>query len=78
MPLKLLKVVVQAHFVVLDAGGDVESEVVAEPMVVWPKDWPTFPQTEFQEAYEALARSVDSDHQDDGVDPPEHGQISGA
>jgi len=64
MPIKLLKVVVQPHFVVVDSAGDVESEIVAEPMVVWPKDWPTFPQTEFLDAFHALEASLDADDAD--------------
>lgn len=61
MEVKLLKVVVQAHFVVLDDAGLVESEFVAEPMVVWPKDWPTFPQNEFAEALAELEKSLTPD-----------------
>lgn len=58
MELKLVKVLVQAHFIVLDEHGDVESELVAEPMTVRSKEWPSFAQNAFREAQEALAEQV--------------------
>jgi hypothetical protein len=59
MSVKLLKVVVQPHFVLLDEDGEIESELIADPVTVAPKDWPTYAQTTFVEAMDSLVAERD-------------------
>ena len=60
MKLRLLKVVVQAVFVLDD--GETLTETTAEPVVVPAHEWPTYPTNGFAHAFEALRKQVeDSD-----------------
>lgn len=56
MKVRLLKVVVQPHFVLVDDSGEVEDELVAQPVTVKPREWPTYATTAFVEAMEELER----------------------
>jgi hypothetical protein len=58
--LRLLKVVVQPHFVLEGEDGELESELVADPVTVKPRDWPDYAHTTFVEAMEALERQYQS------------------
>lgn len=51
--LRLLKVVVQPIFVVLDDEGGA-SELIPQPVTVLPAEWPTFATGPFLQATEAL------------------------
>ena len=55
--LRLLKVIVQPVFAVDD--GEALTETAAEPVVVSPADWPTYPTTGFAEAFTALQAQCD-------------------
>lgn len=56
MKLRLVKVVVQPHFVLDD--GEVLSEQVAQPVEVKASEWPTYATTTFVQATEDLERSL--------------------
>ncbi len=56
--LRLLKVIVQPVFAVDD--GETLTESPAEPVVVKPEDWPTYPTTQFVEAVAALQAQLDA------------------
>jgi hypothetical protein len=55
--LRLLKVVVQAVFVLDD--GETLSETTAEPVVVPANEWPTYPTEGFAQAFESLRQQVE-------------------
>jgi hypothetical protein len=57
--LKLLKVMVQPHFVVFDDEGEIASEIVADPVPVSAKEWPTYAATSFQDAFRALVEQYE-------------------
>ncbi len=57
--LRLLKVIVQPVFAVDD--GETLTETPAEPVVVKPEDWPTYPTTQFIEAFSALQAQLDTE-----------------
>jgi hypothetical protein len=61
--LRLLKVIVQPVFVLDD--GDNLTEVSADPVVVSPEEWPTYPTSGFAQAVGALQAQID-----DGSLPP--------
>jgi len=56
--LRLLKVIVQPVFAVDD--GETLTETPAEPVVVTAEDWPTYPTTQFIEAFNALQAQLDT------------------
>lgn len=55
--LRLLKVVVQPIFVIDD--GETLTEHAAEPVIVSPKDWPTFATTTFLAGVEHLRTQIE-------------------
>jgi hypothetical protein len=55
--LRLLKVLVQAVFVIDD--GETLTEQTAQPVVVSPKDWPAYATTEFAIAMEQLRQQLE-------------------
>ena len=57
--LRLLKVIVQPVFVIDDDEEGLK-EVVAEPVAVTAKDWPTYPTSGFVEAFEELREALDA------------------
>jgi hypothetical protein len=56
--LRLLKVIVQPIFAVDD--GKTLTEAPAEPVEVKAEDWPTYPTTQFVEAFNMLQAQVDT------------------
>ena len=57
--LRLLKVIVQPIFAIDD--GETLTETPADPVVVRPGDWPTYPTTQFVDAVDALAVQLDAE-----------------
>ncbi len=55
---RLLKVIVQPVFVVDDDEDDELTEVAAEPVIVTPRNWPTYATTTFQESMSALQEQL--------------------
>jgi hypothetical protein len=55
--LRLLKVIVQPVFAIDD--GETLAETSAEPIVVTPAEWPTYPTTGFVEAVDVLQTQLD-------------------
>jgi hypothetical protein len=56
--LRLLKVIVKPVFAIDD--GETLTETSAEPIVVMPAEWPTYPTTRFVEAVDALQTQLDN------------------
>jgi hypothetical protein len=56
--LRLLKVIVQPVFVVIDDNGNL-TEQAAEPVVVSASEWPTFATTRYVEGFEELRQQVE-------------------
>jgi hypothetical protein len=61
--LRLVKVVVQPHFVLDD--GETLTEQVAEAVTVPASDWPTYATKQFRESVELLEESLNRSPADD-------------